>query len=136
MGSVTCCPYAKIGVDRTVQNSHVTVFCSVPLVFLKSGVLQTVNGATCSKKCLWWLKARSNLNLRAQQQSKFKVHSFYYNIIYSSKTKTWCYFAVVFVCTVQCFTKIFFFDLTTLSDIKMAFCGCNFSSNLVLKYVK
>ena len=39
------CPYSKIGVVRTVQNSHVTVFCSIPLVFRKSGVLQTVNGA-------------------------------------------------------------------------------------------
>jgi hypothetical protein len=31
----------------------------------------------------------------------------------------------------------YFFDLTTLRRLlKMAFCGCNFSSNLVLKYMK
>jgi hypothetical protein len=41
------CPYLKIGVVRTVQNSHVTLFCSIPLVFRKSGVLQTVNGEAC-----------------------------------------------------------------------------------------
>ena len=33
------CPYSKIGVVRTVQNSHVPLFCSIPLVF------RTVNGA-------------------------------------------------------------------------------------------
>jgi hypothetical protein len=48
-----------------------------------------------------------------------KVHSYYYNTISTSK-KTWCYFAVVFVCTVQCFTKKNF----------RSFCGCHFSSNL------
>ena len=53
------------------------------------------------------------------------------------KTKTSCYFAVVFVCTVQCFTKIFFRSNKSLSpNLKMAFCGSNFSSKLVLKYVK
>jgi hypothetical protein len=40
-------PYSKIWVVRTVQNSHVTVFCSIPLVFRKSGVLRTENGAAC-----------------------------------------------------------------------------------------
>jgi hypothetical protein len=42
------CPYSKIGVVRTVQKSHVTLFCSIPivLVFRKSGVLRTVNGAS------------------------------------------------------------------------------------------
>ena len=39
------CPYFKVGVAGTVPNSHVIVFCSTPLVFSKSGVLQTVNGA-------------------------------------------------------------------------------------------
>ena len=53
MGSVTCLfwlPYSKIGVVGTVQNSHVTLFCSMPLVFLKYGVLRTVNGAACYHK--------------------------------------------------------------------------------------
>jgi hypothetical protein len=80
----SACPYSKIGVVRTVQNSYVTVFCSIPLVFLKSGVLRTVNAATCSKKCLWWLKARSNLNLRAQQQSKFSF-LLQYNLLFKNK---------------------------------------------------
>ena len=39
------CPYFEVGVARTVPNSHVMVFCSVPLVFSKSGVFRTVNGA-------------------------------------------------------------------------------------------
>ena len=39
------CPYFKVGVARTVWNSHVIMFCSIPLVFSKFGVLQTVNGA-------------------------------------------------------------------------------------------
>jgi hypothetical protein len=69
-----------------------------------------------SKKCLWWMKAHLNLNLQAYQQSKFKVHSFYYSIISTSKMKASCYFVVVFMCTVQCFTKIFF-DLTALGDL-------------------
>ena len=43
----TGCPYSKIGVVRTVQNSHVTLFCSISLMFRKSGVLRTVNGAAC-----------------------------------------------------------------------------------------
>jgi hypothetical protein len=63
-----------------------------------------------------------------------KVHSFHYNIISTSKTKTSCYFVVVFVCTVQCFTV--FFRSNNIRRLKNAFCGCNFSSNLVLKYVK
>ena len=50
---VTChvvcssCPYFKVGVARTVPNSHVTVFCFIPLVFQKSRVLRTVSGAAC-----------------------------------------------------------------------------------------
>ena len=51
MGSVTCLFWlpllAQVGVVRTVQNCHVTVFCSIPLVFRKSGVLRTVDGAAC-----------------------------------------------------------------------------------------
>ena len=39
------CPYFKVGVARTVPNSHVIVFCSMPLRFSKSGVLCTVNEA-------------------------------------------------------------------------------------------
>jgi hypothetical protein len=39
------CPYFEVGAARTVPNSHVIVFCSIPLVFRKSGVLRTVNGA-------------------------------------------------------------------------------------------
>ena len=36
-----CCPYFEVDVARTVPNSHVIVFCSIPLVFSKFGV----NGA-------------------------------------------------------------------------------------------
>ena len=47
MCHVVCssCPYFKVGVARTVPNSHVTVFCFIPLVFQNSRVLRTVNGA-------------------------------------------------------------------------------------------
>ena len=41
------CPYFEVGVARTVRNSHVIVFCSIPLAFSKFGVLRTVNGAAC-----------------------------------------------------------------------------------------
>ena len=44
------CPYFKVGVVRTVPNSHVTVFCFIPLVFQKSRVLRTVNGAAYRSK--------------------------------------------------------------------------------------
>lgn len=40
------CPYSKVGVARTVSNSHVIVLCSIQLVLSKSGVLRTVNGAS------------------------------------------------------------------------------------------
>ena len=39
------------------------------------------------------------------------------------------------VCTVQCFTKLFF-RWNKSPNLKMAVCGRNFSSSLVLKYVK
>ena len=39
------CPYFEVGVARTVPNSHVIAFCSIPLVFSKLGLLRTVNGA-------------------------------------------------------------------------------------------
>ena len=53
------CPYFKVGVVRTVPNSHVTVFCFIPLVFQKSRVLRTVNGAA------YWRALRSTyLKLR------------------------------------------------------------------------
>ena len=47
------------------------------------------------------------------------------------------YFVVVlwFVCTIRCFTKIFFRSNKS-PNLKMFFCGSSFSSNLVLKYVK
>ena len=64
---------------------------------IKAVVFPTEN-PNSTKKCLWWLKTHLNLNLRTQQQLKFKVHSFYYKIISPSKTKTLCYFVVVFVC--------------------------------------
>ena len=49
-GRVTWCVLAAPSlkperVARTVPNSHVTVFCFIPLVFQKSRVLRTVNGA-------------------------------------------------------------------------------------------
>jgi hypothetical protein len=106
----SACPYSKIGVVRTVQNSHVTVFCSIALVFLKSGVLRTVDAATCSKKMPVVVESTFELEFTRTAAVKVRSSVFYYNIIYSSKTKTWCNFAVVFVCTVQCFTteNIFF----------------------------
>ena len=84
-------------------------------------------------------KAHSNLNLRIAavrlpdrlRSSNTAAKSFIfllYFIISTSKAKTSCYFAVVFLCTGKCFTKIFF-DLTTLGDVKIAFCDCNFSSS-------
>jgi hypothetical protein len=47
-------------------------------------------------------------------------------------------FAVVFSCQRVQYNVLqkYFFDLTTLGDLKMFICGCNFSSNLVQKYVK
>jgi hypothetical protein len=81
MGSVTCCPYAKIGVDRTVQNSHFTVFCSVPLVFLKSGVLRTVNGATCSKKMP--VVVESTFELEFTRTAAVKVQSSFFLLQYN-----------------------------------------------------
>ena len=36
---------SMVGVARTVRNSHVIVFYAISLVFSKSGVLRTVNGA-------------------------------------------------------------------------------------------
>jgi hypothetical protein len=48
MGSVTCLFWLPLLENRGNQNNcHVTVFCSIPLVFRKSGVLRTVNGAAC-----------------------------------------------------------------------------------------
>ena len=44
MGSVTCCVLA-VPTLKLVSNSHVMVFCSIPLLFSKSEILRTVNGA-------------------------------------------------------------------------------------------
>ena len=60
-----------------------------------------------------------------------ELHSFYY------KNEDISYYStVVFVCTVQRFTKIFFPSNNIRRPLKMAFCGCSFSSKLALKYVK
>jgi hypothetical protein len=57
------CPFIEVGAARTVPNSHVIVFCSIPLVFPKSGVLRTVNGAVCWLRgwFLTWLQFRHYL---------------------------------------------------------------------------
>jgi hypothetical protein len=43
---------------------------------------------------------------------------------------------VLFCCCICVYLHKYFFNLTTLGDLKMLFCACNFSPNHVLKYVK
>ncbi len=50
MRRITCCVLAlsfKVGPARTVLNTPVTMFCRIPLMFAKSGLFQTENGAAC-----------------------------------------------------------------------------------------
>jgi hypothetical protein len=71
MCSVTCSvladPTWPLLENQGSQNSHshVTVFCSMPLVFQKSGVLRTVNGAACKSHQL--MAPKSNLHSNGPQ---------------------------------------------------------------------
>jgi hypothetical protein len=71
MCSVTCsvlaAPTWPLLENQGSQNSHsrVTVFCSMPLVFRKSGVLRTVNGAACKSHQL--MVPKSNLHSNGPQ---------------------------------------------------------------------
>jgi hypothetical protein len=68
----------------------------------------------------------------AAVMTNFKV-SF---ILFIRITKNSCYFAVVFACTVQRFTKIFFRSNIRYRELKNGFLWLYFFSNIVLKYVK
>ena len=60
---------SQVGVPRTVSNSHVIVFCSIPLVFSQFGVLRTVNGAAplCFCRAVKLMQQLAdNLNFKVQ----------------------------------------------------------------------
>jgi hypothetical protein len=63
----------------------------------------------------------STIKLQLTRIAAVQVHSFYYNIISTSETKTSCYFAVVFEGTVQYIRKIFFRSNKSPNVIKNGF---------------
>ena len=58
----------------------------------------------------------STFELEFTRIAAVKVQSSFFLLQYNFhfKNETSCYFAFIFVCTVQCFTKIFQFDRTSL----------------------